>query len=83
MSNLLSNFLTSSVTVPELLLLISGTLTSYPLHCLGSLAAVIFLSLDSLCFSPNYCRNSPSQQFQIESHSGSILPAFYQLFVKE
>ena len=34
--------LTSSVTVPCLLLLVSGTLTSYPPHCLASPAGVIF-----------------------------------------
>ena len=38
----LRSWLTSSVTVPYPLLLVSGTLTSYLPHCLGSLAGVIF-----------------------------------------
>ena len=38
----------SFVTVPRLLFLAFGTLTSYHLHCLGSLAGVIFVFGETL-----------------------------------
>ena len=44
--------LTSPAAVPLLLLLVSGTLTSYPLSCVGSPAGVIlFLFLFGYCVS--------------------------------